>query len=555
MNIYLYIEEIILKAIGKKVPGITVEPTRNSKYGDIATNAPIILSNIEGKSREEVAAQISSYLEKSPEVQKVELASAGFLNITMHNKVWHDTISMINDQGIAYGNLDLGQGKTTHVESVSANPTGPLHIGHARSAVFFEALSKVLEKAGYNIVREYYINDAGAQVDSLVESTFLRYKEALGEPFPASATYPGKYLKVIGEKLLEQHGNSLQLNSDKNLIRDFTISEIMCSIKQDLLLLNIKHDIFVSEASVYDEIQEAVDTLQKKDLVYIGTLDDPKGKKSDAWQAHDHLLFRATAFGDESDRSLKKADGSWTYFAADIAYHLDKIKRGFKNMILGLGIDHAGYVKRMEGAIAALGEGDINIDIKLYNIVRLFKDGVAVKMSKRSGNFVTVRDLIEDVGSDVVKYMMLTRRHDVVLDIDLELVKEQSKNNPVFYVQYAHARACSVLRQVGDNIGEVDLSLLITEAELSLVKILAKWPRVVQSAARTYEPHRITIYLQEISEAFHALWHYGNKDKFLRFIVSDDRKLTAARAALLTAVKNTIASALNVLNIKAQEKM
>ena len=460
-----------------------------------------------------------------------------------------------DEQGKEYGNLNIGHGQTLHVESVSANPTGPLHIGHARAAVFFEALSTLLEKVGYNVVREYYINDAGAQIDALVISAFARYREVLGEPFPDSATYPGEYLKFVGEKLYEKYGDSLKISDDRKLIQDFVIDAMMESIKSDLLLLNIKHDIFVSEASIYPDIQEAIDTLQKKDLVYIGALEDPKGKKSENWETHQHLLFRSTAFGDDSDRSLQKADGSWTYFAADIAYHLNKIKRGFNDMILGLGIDHAGYVKRMKAAIKALGGNDANIDIKLYNIVHLFKNGAAVKMSKRSGNFVTLRDMITDVGADVVKYMMLTRRHDVVLDIDLEQVKEQSKNNPVFYVQYANARACSVLRQIGDDIGEIDLSLLVTSGELGLIKILAKWPRIVQSAAKSCEPHRITVYLQEVAEAFHALWHYGNKDALLRFIVPENKKLTAARAALLIAVKNTIAAALQVLNIEAKDSM
>lgn len=557
MDLYGYIEEAILAIVGKSTPNITVEPTRNPKHGDIATNAPIILSKLQGKSVGDIGQEMLKRIQELPEVSHVELAKAGFLNITIKNNVWHDIVREINKKGIGYGDLNLGQGEVVHIESVSANPTGPLHIGHARAAVFLGALGKLLEKVGYKVAREYYVNDSGAQIEALTESVISRYKEALEIESSESVTYPGEYLKHIGKDLAEKYGDSLLANLAENtpIMRDFTIEKIMSSIKEDLKLLGIEHDIFVSEASLYNTIQEAVDLLAQKGLIYKGELSDPKGKKSDNWQAHSHLLFRSTEFGDESDRSLQKSDGAWTYFAADIAYHLDKIKRGFKNMVLGLGVDHAGYVNRIKAAVAALSDNTVTMNVKLYNIVHLFENGVAVKMSKRSGKFLTVRELIEEVGDDVVKYMMLTRRHDVVLDLDLQQVKEHSKDNPIFYVQYAHARACSVLRQIVFNITGDHLSLLSTDTELSLIKLLAKWPRIVRNVARTYEVHRIAGYLQEVSEAFHALWHCGNQNTLFKFIVPDNNELTQARLALVKAVKNTLASGLDVLSIQAKNVM
>ncbi|MBQ4874942.1 MAG: arginine--tRNA ligase [Rickettsiaceae bacterium H1] len=556
MDIYTSIETKIFKIFGDKVPkGVTVNPSL--KYGDIATNAPIIYSKIQDKSVKEVGNQFASKIKKLPEVDKIELAGAGFLNITIKNRIWQNIVRDINNQGINYGASNLGNSKVIHVESVSANPTGPLHIGHARSAIFFGALSKLLEKVGYKVVREYYINDAGSQIDALTESAFFRYKEALGHSFTKSTVYPGEYLKKIGQKLADKYENQLiEYNPiNKKIIRDFTINEIMNSIKEDLGLLGIKHDVFTSEKSLHDKIEEAVGILDKKGLIYKGSLQDPKGKKKEDWSAHEHLLFKSTQFGDESDRSLQKADGNWTYFAADIAYHLDKIKRGFNNMILGLGLDHAGYVNRLKGAVEALND-DIILDIKLYDIVHLFENGKAVKMSKRSGNFLTVRELTEDIGADVVKYMMLTRRHDVVLDLDLATFKEQSQKNPIFYVQYAHARACSVLRQARNNdYNDANIELLSSKTELSLIKLLAKWPRTVKNAAVSCEPHKITTYLQEIAEAFHSLWHCGKKDTLFKFIVPEDKNLTKARSALINAVRNTIASGLNIISIKAKKSM
>lgn len=559
MDIYSYIEDKIFCIISEeiKVPhGITVEPCRNLKFGDIATNAPIILSKIQDKSIAQIGAWLSDKIKMLPEVSAIDIAGAGFLNVKIKNHVWQNVISDINKQGVDYGSSNYGDQKVINIESVSANPTGPLHIGHARAAVFFSALSKLLEKVGYKVIREYYINDAGAQIDALTESLFLRYKEALGYPLHKNITYPGEYLKTIGEQLVSQYTDSLlkKEDSSQKIIKDFAINTIMSSIKNDLESLGIKHDIFIFESNLYNKAQETIDILDKKGLIYEGALEDPKGMKHDDWHPHQHLLFKSTIFGDGSDRSLKKADGSWTYFAFDIAHHLDKIHRGFHNIILGLGIDHAGYVKRIKGAVNALAD-NVNMNIQLYNIVHLFEDGAAIKMSKRSGKFLTVKDLINHIGADVVKYMMLTRKHDVVLDIDLAASKEQSQNNPIFYVQYAHARACSILRHTNTKISDNNLNLLSTDKELCLMKLLAKWPRVVHSAAQKHAPHRITNYLQELSESFHALWHAGNKSTSFRFIVQEDYNLTDARSALVNAVKNVIASGLNIISIKARNTM
>ena len=555
MDIYQYIEARILNIVGEKLQnGITVE--HNSRHADIATNAPIILVKKQNKSVEEVGTWLILEIQKIPEVYAIELAGVGFLNITLKKYVWYDVIKDINSQGIEYGSSNLGDGKVIHIESVSANPTGPIHIGHARSAVFFSVLGKLLEKVGYKVVREYYINDAGSQIDALTESVFFRYRENFGHDFPEFAMYPGEYLKKIGKKIADKYDDSL-LNYDhisKTKIRDFAIIEIMKSIKDDLILLGVEHDIFVSEASLSGKIEEAIKILTDKGLVYRGRLQDPKGRKKDDWKTHEHLLFRSTQFGDESDRSLQKSDGSWTYFAADVAYHLDKINRGFKNLVLGLGVDHSGYVNRLKSAVSALAN-DVTIDVKLYNIVHLYQNGKVIKMSKRTGKFVTLKELVLDVGADVVKYMMLTRKNDVVLDLDLVQVKEQSQKNPVFYVQYAHARACSVLRQCDYDYHNADLVLLSDDFGLPLIKLLAKWPRVVNGAAQSCEPHRITNYLQEISEAFHALWHCGNKNVSFRFVVSDDQELSRARFALVSAVKKVIASGLSLLNITPKESM
>ncbi len=558
MDIYSYIEDKILANIDDKVRHrISVE--QKFQHADISTNAPIILAKLYNKNANEAADPIVKMLTELPEVKEVEFAHPGFLNITIKNEIWQNLIHEINQKGIRYGETNIGNNHVIHMESVSANPTGPLHIGHARSAVFFNSLGKVLEKVGYKIVREYYINDAGSQIDALVHSVFCRYQEHFGVSFPESAMYPGDYLKAIGSKLAKMYGESL-LEYDaksKKIIQDFAIEEMMQSITNDLKLIGLVHDIFISQASLGPTTAEAIDILNKKGLIYADYLTDPKGKKKDDWKAHKHLLFKSSVFGDDADRSLQKQDGSWTYFADDIGYHLNKIERGFHHMMLGLGLDHAGYIKRLESAVRSLSD-DIKIEVKSYNIVRLIKNGETLKMSKRSGQFLKLRDLINDVGdADVVKYMMLTRRHDMIIDLDIDKVKEQSQNNPVFYVQYAHARACSVLRQADKNINlnNIDLSVLSTQHELNVIKILGKWPRVIKKVAQTYEPHRIANYLSEIAEAFHALWHCGNQNLSLRFIVSGDKNLTEARASLAFAVKNVISSGLDLLSITGKESM
>ncbi len=558
MDVYRLVEKFVFENVGENVKGVTIEPSRNLKHGDVATNAPIILAKTCGVSVQKAGSVLAEKVLTLPEVAKAEIAGVGFLNVTIKNSVWQGIVKEINKAGKSYGALNLGKERTIHIESVSANPTGPLHIGHARAAVFFSSLGKVLEKVGYRVVREYYINDTGTQIEALIDSAYARYKEILGYDFE-EVPYPGEYMKLIGKQLAEQHGNNLLKNgkAEREVIRFYAINSIMESIKEDLGIIGVKHDIFVSERSLHSKIQEAIAILEKKGLIYKGELQDPKGKKKEGWKVREQLLFRSTSFGDTSDRSLQKEDGSWTYFAADLAYHLDKIERGFDNMVLGLGLDHAGYVDRLKSAVEQLND-KVKINIKLYNIVNLFENGAMIKMSKRSGKFLTLRELVNEVGSDVVKYMMLTRRQDNVLDLELSQVKEQSNRNPVFYVQYAHARACSILRQMGGVVlmdDNVDLSLLSASRELLLIKILAKWPRVLLGVANTFEVQRITNFLYEVAEGFHSLWHCGNKESVFRFIVHDDKKLTCARRELVLAVKNLIALGLDLLSIKAKESM
>lgn len=582
MNIFHSIREKIIYIIealvergelpeGLHLDAITSEPPRDASHGDIATNAAMVLAKPANKNPCEVANMIAAELEKIKEVDAVEIAGPGFINLRLNPAMWRNVIPEALEKGIKFGDSDLGGNKKLNVEFVSANPTGPMHIGHARGAVFGDALARLLAKAGYDVVKEYYINDAGSQVDTLARSAYLRYVEALGETITIpEGLYPGDYLKPVGQMLKEKYGTDLKDKSEEEylpIVKKEALAAMLELIKADLADLGIKHDVFVSEKSLHDggAIEETLEFMKEKGLVYRGVLEPPKGKKPEDWEPREQTLFRATDFGDDVDRPLQKSDGSWTYFAADIAYHADKMKRGFNHMLLELGSDHFGYLKRMKAAVAALSDKKATLEIKFHAIVNFMENGVPLKMSKRAGTFATVRDVIDEVGKDIIRFIMLTRKNDMVLDFDLAKVKEQSKDNPVFYVQYAHARTYSIHRMAEQECPEAiaiarkrDYQLLAqlkSEDELALIKRMAEWPRLIEAAAVNYEPHRIAFYLQELAAEFHGLWNKGKDNAILRFIIADNPELTAARLMLVEAFGNIIASGLDVFCIEAKTEM
>jgi len=544
--------------INTSVTNFIVEPPNNRIHGDIYTNVAMVIAKCERKNPITIAEILAKEFELFDEVSRVEVAAPGFINMHLKMGVWHDILQQINEQKAEFGNLSIGNNQPVNIEFVSANPTGPLHIGHARGAVFGDALANLLKKVGYKVIKEYYINDAGAQVDTLVQSVYLRYREVLGEKITIEkGLYPGEYLKPIGEGLVKEYGKEFLDDQNNQVIRDYALSSILQMIKEDLSLLKVEHDVFTSEYELQKsgKIEESIKILSDKGLVYDGYLEKPKGKESENWTARKQMLFRSTQFGDDVDRALKKEDESWTYFASDIAYHYDKISRGFDYMIVGLGSDHSGYIKRLKAIVSALSGKKANIEIKLHNIVNFLENGKPVKMSKRSGNFLTARDVVEEVGSDVTRFIMLTRKNDMILDFDFAKVKEKSKDNPVYYVQYAHARAHSLMRNAPKTLPNADPSLLVSDGELFLIKTLAKWLSVIEISARLCEPHRITFYLLEVAEAFHVLWGYGKSNLNMRFILEDNLNLTAARMFLVQAVAHIISSGLSILNIQPLEEM
>ena len=551
---------------------VTVEPPRDPAHGDIATNAAMVLAKDAGMKPRDIAVMLADALKARPEVDAAEVAGPGFLNLRVKSAFWYAQVPDIIRSGAAYGDAATGQGVAVNVEYVSANPTGPMHIGHARGAVVGDALANLLAKVGYRVTREYYINDAGAQVDVLARSAHLRYRQALGEQIGAipEGYYPGDYLKEVGAALAKRdraRWRDVPESEWLEPIRSFAIEAMMASIREDLAALGVRHAVFSSERSLIKSgaIDEAVAELAARDLVYTGTLEPPKGKVIEDWEPRPQLLFRSTKFGDDVDRPLKKSDGSWTYFAPDIAYHRDKFRRGFNNLIDVWGADHKGYVKRMQAAVRAITEGKAALDVRLCNLVNLMEKGEPVKMSKRAGTFVTLREVVDQVGKDVVRFIMLTRSSDAPLDFDLAKVTEQSKDNPVFYVQYAHARGASVFRNAKDafpdlmldneSLARADLDLLADSDELQLIKILAGWPRLVEVAAEAHEPHRVAYYLAEIASQFHGLWTRGNDDERLRFIRPGDRPLTLARLALVRATQTVIASGLAVMGVTPVEEL
>ena len=544
---------------------VTVEPPRDPSHGDLATNAAMVLAKGARTNPRALAEAIKPKLEALPPVTSVEIAGPGFINLRLKSDAWRDELRTILREGDAYGLSTVGANERVNVEYVSANPTGPMHVGHCRGAVVGDSLARVLEAAGFRVTKEYYVNDAGAQVDTLARSVHLRYREALGEDIGdiPEGLYPGEYLKPLGEILAAQHGDRYVSAPEAEwlpIFRDAAIKAMLDLIRHDLGLLSIHHDLFSSEAELQKSgaVDEAMEVLRSKGLVYEGTLERPKSlDPHDEWEPVELTLFRSTEFGDDQDRPMKKSDGSWTYFGADAAYHWQKAKNA-DHLVNIWGADHAGTVKRVQSAVKALTDGRVDLDVKLINMVRLFRAGEPVKMSKRAGDFVTLADVVTEVGKDVVRFMMLTKRADTPLDFDFAKVVEASKDNPVFYVQYAHARISSLKRkaaEAGVDLGTpADLSLLDDE-ELALVKRAAQYPRTVESAAMAHEPHRIAFYLYDLAAEFHALWNRGNDDPSRRFLVENNPQLSRSRLELAMGIAQIIRSGLDLMGVAATEEM
>ena len=561
---------------------IVVEPPRESAHGDMATNAAMVLAKDAGAKPRALAEAIAAKLRGDDLVAKAEVAGLGFINLTLKPAAWIDALRAVLAADTDYGRSAVGQGTRVNVEYVSANPTGPMHVGHVRGAVFGDALANLLAGTGYAVTREFYINDAGAQIETLACSAYLRYREALGETIGEipEGLYPGDYLVPVGQALARQYGPGLRDKPENEwlpIVRDFAVACMMDLIRSDLAALGIKHEVFFSERSLHEpqnggpsKIAETVAFLEKQGLLYRGTLPPPKGKVMEDWEPRELLLFRATQFGDDVDRPIFKSDGSPAYITPDIAYHREKFRRGFADMIIVLGADHAGYVKRLSAAVQAVSGGAANLDVKVCQLVRLLRGGEPVKMSKRAGEFVTLRDVVDEVGKDAVRFMMLYRKNDAVLDFDLAKVIEQSRDNPVFYVQYGHARGRSVFRNAREVVPELPsdrasaqafllakapLERLDDPGELALMRRLALYPRLIEAAAIAHEPHRIAFYLYDLASDFHAQWNRGNDASYLRFIIQNDPELTMARLALVEGVVTVLASGLRLLGVEAPEEM
>ncbi|MCA1199958.1 arginine--tRNA ligase [Sphingomonas sp. R647] len=542
---------------------VTVEPPRDVTHGDLATNAAMVLAKPAGSNPRALAEKIAAELEKIDAVSSVSVAGPGFINMSLTDGTWRDELAAIHTAGDAYGRSQGGAGVTVNIEYVSANPTGPMHMGHCRGAVVGDALASLLEAVGHTVIREYYVNDAGGQVDVLARSAHLRYREALGETIEIpEGLYPGEYLKPVGERLAREHGDAFVGQDESEwlaLFRKEAVADMLVMIRSDLALLGIHHNLFSSEAELQaaGKPEEAEAWLRARDLIYDGVLEAPKGELPDDWEPVELPLFRSTKFGDDQDRPIKKSNGQWTYFGADMAYHFQKAQSA-DQLIDIWGADHAGTVKRIVAAVTALTEGKTRFDVKLVQMVRLLRAGEPVKMSKRSGNFVTLADVVQEVGKDVVRFTMLTRKADAQMDFDFAKVVEASKDNPVFYVQYAHARVASLHRRAADAgldlSGDADLSLLDTR-ELALVKLAAQYPRVVEGAAAAREPHRIAFYLYDLAAEFHAWWNMGNDDPSRRFILPDNVPLTRARLSLADAIGQVVRNGLNIMGVEAVQEL
>ncbi len=552
---------------------ITVESPRDPSHGDVATNAAMVLAKSLGTNPRALAELIVPALEQDADVDSVNIAGPGFINIRVSVAYWQRLLAGMIEQGVDYGRSTVGTGKKINVEYVSANPTGPMHVGHCRGAVVGDTLANVLAFTGYEVTKEYYINDAGSQIDVLARSVFLRYREALGEDVGAipPGLYPGDYLVPLGKSLAEEFGIKLRAMPEEQwlpIVKEKAIDAMMVMIREDLAALNVKHDVFYSERTLHagnaGPILSAINDLTFKGHVYKGTLPPPKGELPDDWEDREQTLFRSTEVGDDMDRALIKSDGSYTYFAADVAYFKDKYDRGFGEMIYVLGADHGGYVKRLEAVARAVSEGKSKLTVLLCQMVKLFRDGEPVKMSKRSGDFVTLRDVVDEVGRDPVRFMMLYRKNSEPLDFDFAKVTEQSKDNPVFYVQYAHARCKSVFRQANEAFPDLDVSqinmasstsLISDINELQLIAKLAEYPRLIESAALNHEPHRLAFYLYDLASSFHGHWNKGKDQPELRFVNDKNRELSVARLGLVNAVANVLKSGLTLLGANAPDEM
>ena len=580
MNLFAEIRHLIITTLENMVAQdalpstlnfdpITAEPPRDPAHGDMATNAAMVLAKPAGMKPRDIADALAAQLMQDPRITSAEVAGPGFLNLRLAPSVWQNVARQVLSQGTDFGRALLGTGQRVNVEYVSANPTGPLHVGHTRGAVFGDALASLLDFAGYDVTREYYINDGGAQVDVLARSVYLRYLEANGKEvaFP-DGTYPGDYLIPLGEALAKMYGDKLVDQPESEWlddIREFASDAMMNLIREDLASLGVEMDVFYSEKSLYGtgQIEAAIASLESKGLIYEGVLEPPKGKKPEDWEPREQTLFKSTEHGDDVDRPVKKSDGSWTYFAPDIAYHYDKVQRDFDMLIDVFGADHGGYVKRMKAAVSALSDGHVPLDIKLTQLVKLYKNGEPFKMSKRAGTFVTLRDVVDQVGPDVTRFVMLTRKNDAMLDFDFDKVLEQSRENPVFYVQYAHARVASILRKaegaeidVSDaTLADADLTKLDHEAEIGVLRKLAEWPRLVETAARSNEPHRVAFYLYELASDFHSLYHLGRSEDGLRALQEGDAATSQAKIALSRAVAIVIAAGLGILGVTPAQEM
>ena len=583
MNVFSYLTGVIRQEIeelgnvgalpaGLDLSAVLVEPPREAEHGDAACNAALVLARQARRKPREIAEHLVERLQLRAECRSAEVAGPGFVNLRLTNDFWWERLAELLVTGPGYGADDLGQGRRINVEYVSTNPTGPLHVGHARGAVVGDALANLLSHMGFAVTREYYVNDAGAQVDTLARSVHARYREACGETVGAipEGLYPGDYLVPVGEALAARDGRCwLEQPESAWLpeVRSFAIDAMMDLIREDLDALGVRHDVFSSERALVAEgrVDDAYAALESSELIYRGVLEPPKGKRDEDWEPRKQDLFRATAFGDDTDRPLRKSDGTWTYFATDIAYHRDKIERGFSDLIDVWGADHGGYVKRMKAAVSALSDDSATLDVKICQMVKLLDGGEPMAMSKRAGRFVTLRDVVDEVGRDVVRFIMLTRRDDAPLEFDLQRVLEQSRDNPVFYVQYAHARACSALRRGADIVPEseltptalarTDLSRLGDPAELNLIRRLCQWPRVLAGAAQAHEPHRIAFHLHDVAADFHLFWTRGKDDSRLRIVDRQRPDETRARLALISAVKIVIAEGLALFGVEPVQEM
>jgi arginyl-tRNA synthetase len=552
---------------------IAVEPPRDASHGDLATNAAMVLAKPTGQNPRALAEKIAEALRSDKDIAAVDVAGPGFVNLRLTDGFWQAHLTGLLGVGADYGRSTIGKGTKVNVEYVSANPTGPMHVGHCRGAVVGDALANLLDFAGYDVTKEYYINDAGAQIDVLARSAMLRYREALGDDIgeiPAGL-YPGDYLVPVGHSLAKEFGRDLLQKPEDEalaLIKDRTIDAMMVMIREDLALLNVHHEVFFSERTLHADnaaaIRSAITDLKLKGHVYKGTLPPPKGQKPEDWEDREQTLFRSTEVGDDIDRPLVKSDGTFTYFAADVAYLKNKLERGFDETIFILGADHGGYVKRLEALAKALSGGSLKLTALLCQLVKLYRDGEPVRMSKRSGDFITLREVVEEVGRDPIRFMMLYRKNDAPLDFDFAKVTEQSKDNPVFYVQYASARCHSVFRQAKEQLGEgafdraslaESAARLTDESEIGLVRKLAEYPRLIESAALAHEPHRLAFYLYDLASSFHGHWNKGTENPDLRFVKVNDRQLTYARLGLVQAVSDVLTSGLALIGADAPTEM